>query len=87
MEAILDLLQTLSLNLLEVMFLSILIFGSGYLLGLRKVKKLNHKIYGLQRDVLDLNAEILFGKEDSKGSETPVIEIKHDSLKGSKIAR
>jgi hypothetical protein len=33
--------------------------------------------------VLDLNAELLYGSEEIK---TPVIEIKHDSLKNGKLA-
>jgi hypothetical protein len=85
MEAILDLLQAFSLNMLEVMIAGLFVFCFGFWLGSKKTKKLTEEIYGLQRDVLDLNAEILYGKEDA--SATPVIGIQHDPLKGSKIAK
>jgi hypothetical protein len=87
MEAILDLLQAFSLNFLEVMIAGFFIFCIGFWLGNKKAKRLTEEIYGLQRDVLDLNAEILYGKDDAHISETPVIGIKHDPLKGAKLAK
>lgn len=82
MENIITLLQAFHLNILEVIFTSLLIFIIGFRYGSKRVKKLTEKIYELQKDVLDLNAEILFGK-----TETPVIEIKKETLKANKLAR
>jgi hypothetical protein len=82
MENIITLLQSFHLNILEVIFTGIVVFIIGYQYGSQRVKKLTEKIYDLQKDVLDLNAEILFGK-----TETPVIEIKKETLKTNKLAR
>jgi hypothetical protein len=82
MENIITLLQAFHLNILEVIFTSIVIFIVGYRFGSTRVKRLSEKIYELQKDVLDLNAEILFGK-----TEAPVIEIKKETLKANKLAR
>jgi len=82
MESIITLLQSFELNILEVMITAVLVFIAGFWLGKQKERVLNEKIYELQRDVLDLNAEVLFGK-----TETPVIEIKHEALKSTKVAR
>jgi len=82
MENIITLLQVFHLNILEVIITSFFIFIIGYRYGSKRVKKLTEKIYDLQKDVLDLNAEILFGK-----TETPVIEIKKETLVANKLAR
>jgi hypothetical protein len=82
MEAIFDLLQSYSLSILEVIFAIIPIFYIGYRIGTKKVKKLTEELYSLQREMLDLNEEILYGK-----SETPVIGIKHDQIKITNIAK
>jgi hypothetical protein len=85
METIIDLLQAFHLNMLEVLITGMFLFGFGYQYGRKKVKKLTREISHLQRDILDLNAELLFGKEES--TSTPVIEIKHEALKSSKMAK
>ena len=82
MEAIINLLQSYNLTIFEVILAIIPIFYIGYRIGAKKVKRLTEEMYSLQRDVLDLNEEILYGK-----SETPVIEIKHESLKITNIAK
>ena len=82
MEAILDLLQAIQLNMLEVAIACLFIFGIGYLFGSKKVRKLTQEVYGLQKDVLDLNEELLYG-----GSHTPVIGLNHDSIKSAKLAK
>jgi hypothetical protein len=63
------------------------IFCIGFWLGSKKVRHLTEEIYGLQRDVLDLNAEILYGRNDEIKSATPVIGIQHDAHKGAKLAK
>ncbi len=61
METVIDLLKAIQLNLLEAGVAGLFIFSIGYLIGMKKVKKLTHEIYGLQRDVLELNEELLYG--------------------------
>jgi hypothetical protein len=85
METLIDVLRAIHLNMLEVLVAGLFIFGLGYRYGANKVRKLNREIAHLQNDVLELNAEILYGKEDQ--GTTPVIEIKHDALKTSKMAK
>ena len=72
MEAIIDLLQAVHLSMLEVILVVLLAFGIGYRIAMKKVKKLTEEICSLQRDVLDLNAELLTGAQEPK---TPVIGI------------
>ncbi|HCL84419.1 MAG TPA: hypothetical protein DIC22_10615 [Chitinophagaceae bacterium] len=86
METVIDLLKAIQLNLLEVVVAGLFIFSFGYLIGMKKVKKLTHEIYGLQRDVLELNEELLYGAHEGV-SETPVIGLKPGSLKQTKIAK
>jgi hypothetical protein len=86
METVIDLLKAIQLNMLEVMIAGLFIFSIGYLIGIKKVKKLTHEIYGLQKDVLDLNEEILYGVSRNL-NETPVIGLKPDNLKQAKLAK
>ena len=86
METVIDLLKAIQLNMLEVMFAGLFIFSLGYLIGIKKVKKLTHEIYGLQKDVLELNEELLYGVNGNL-SETPVIGLKTDGLKQTKLAK
>ncbi|MBS1600675.1 MAG: hypothetical protein JST75_20800 [Bacteroidetes bacterium] len=82
MEAIFDFLQSIHLSIIEVMFTLIPIFYVGYRMGGKKVRKVTEEMHSLQRQMLDLNEELLYGK-----SETPVIGIKHDPIKISNIAK
>lgn len=82
MENVIGLLQAFQLNILEMSAPGILILAFGYWLGSKKSKRLNGEVYKLQREILDLNAELLYGK-----NETPVIGITHEPLKTSKIAK
>jgi len=86
MEIVIDLLKAIQLNMLEAGFAGLLIFSLGYLIGMNKVKKLTHEIYGLQRDVLELNEELLYGYQEVE-SETPVIGLKPDNMKQTKLAK
>ena len=86
METVIDLLKAIQLNMLEVVIAGLFIFSVGYLFGMKKVKKLTHEIYGLQRDVLELNEELLYGSGHVI-SETPVIGLKSDGLKQTKLAK
>jgi hypothetical protein len=86
MEAIIELLKAIQLNMLEVGITGLIIFSIGYLIGMKKVRKLTHEVYGLQRDVLELNEELLYGIHGDK-SETPVIGLKPDGMKQTKFAK
>ena len=86
METVIDLLKAIQLNMLEVMIAGVFIFSMGYLIAMQKVRKLNHEIYGLQKDVLDLNEVLLYGISGDL-SETPVIGLKSDSMKQTKLAK
>jgi hypothetical protein len=86
METVIDLLKAIQLNMLDVMIAGIFIFSIGYLIGMKKVRKLTHEIYGLQKDVLDLNEELLYGVNGDP-NETPVIGLKHESMKQTKFAK
>jgi hypothetical protein len=86
MEIVIDLLKAIQLNMLEAGFAGLIIFTLGYMIGMKKVRKLTHEIYSLQSDVLDLNEELLYGYHEQP-SETPVIGLKTDKLKQAKIAK
>ena len=86
METVIDLLKAIQLNMLEVLIAGVFIFSMGYLIAMKKVRKLNHEIYGLQKDLLDLNEELLYGFSGDL-SETPVIGLKSDNLKQTKLAK
>jgi hypothetical protein len=86
METVIDLLKAIQLNMLEVGFAGLFIFSVGYMIGMKKVKKLTHEIYALQSDVLDLNEELLYGVHEQP-SETPVIGLKTDKMQQAKMAK
>jgi hypothetical protein len=86
METVIDLLKAIQLNMLEALIAGAFIFSMGYLIAMKKVRKLNHEIYGLQKDVLDLNEELLYGVNGNI-SETPVIGLKSENMKQSKLAK
>ena len=86
MEAIFEALQALHLNILEVMITGVFVFIIGFWLGHQKTRKYLEEIYHLQRHVLDLNAELLYGKNDSE-SDTPVIGMQHDVMNKPKLAK
>jgi hypothetical protein len=86
METVIDLLKAIQMNMLEAGIAGLFIFSIGYLIGMKKVRKLTHEVYGLQRDVLELNEELLYGIHGDQ-SETPVIGLKPDGLKQTKLAK
>ena len=70
METIMTILQALQLNALEVIASIITFFGVGYWFGTRKTGKLQTRVYKLENDILELHAELLYGKDEAR-----VIEI------------
>jgi hypothetical protein len=59
MEIILNILQDFQLDMLQVTATGLILFVIGYRIGIQKSRKLHKKIHELERDVLDLNAELL----------------------------
>lgn len=59
MEIILNILRDLQLDMIQVFATGMVLFTIGYRIGIQKSRKLNKKIHELEKDVLDLNAELL----------------------------
>ncbi|MDR3714317.1 MAG: hypothetical protein P4L51_15980 [Puia sp.] len=59
MEIILNILQSFQLDMLQVTATGLILFVIGYRIGMHKNRKLYKKIHELEKDVLDLNAELL----------------------------
>jgi hypothetical protein len=81
METIVSILQALQLNAIEVFAVAVLFLGIGYWRGARKTNALQMRIYKLENDILELHAEILYPKEQTK-----VIEISNSSEKTKSVA-
>jgi hypothetical protein len=62
MDTIIDIMQQFQLDFLQVTATGLILFAIGYRIGIQKSRRLNKKISKLQRDVLDLNAELLLDK-------------------------
>ena len=60
METILSTLLDIQLDFIEVMIIGLSLFSAGYWLGGLKSRKLNKKIGKMERDIMDLNAELLY---------------------------
>ncbi len=65
MEIIINILQECQLNFFQVLAACLILFITGYRLGIQKSKRLNKKIDELERDVLELNAELLLDRTGS----------------------
>ncbi len=81
METIMSILQALQLNALEVIAAIFAFFGLGYWFGLRKTGKQQIRIYKLENDILELHAELLYGKDEAR-----VIELGNTSEKTKTVA-
>ena len=81
METILTILQALQLNALEVIAAIVTFFGIGYWYGSRRTNKLQTRVFKLENDILELHAELLYGKDEAR-----VIEIGNTSEKKKNIA-
>jgi hypothetical protein len=81
METILTILQAVELNALEVIAAIVAFFGAGYWYGTRKTDKMQKRVYKLENDILELHAELLYGKDEAR-----VIEIGNSSEKTKNLA-
>jgi hypothetical protein len=60
METFLPVFQNFQLDLTGVLIIGLFLFAFGYWLGTLKSKKLNKKIHKMEKDIMDLNAELLY---------------------------
>jgi len=65
MEAIYATVQELQLGLFTVIITCSLLFVVGYRLGAAKSKKFIKKINKMEKEILDLNAELLYSSKES----------------------
>jgi Na+/H+-dicarboxylate symporter len=82
MEIFTNLLSSFQFNLLQVFIICAACFVAAYWLALRKVTPLNKQINELEKVILELNEELLFG-----GNETPVIKFEHSPKTITGIAK
>ncbi len=91
METVFDVIQSLELNISQVVAVGILLFVTGYLTGTIRVKRLAREKHGLEKAVMALNEELLYGNPPAAGREyqsmTPVIDLKLKSYTNSQIAK
>ncbi len=73
--------QAFEFNVIQLLIACFSLFVIGYRLGKRKEKKLSTMIGRLNRHVMDLNAELLYGKK-----KTPVIRLRRTSTKKRSMA-
>jgi hypothetical protein len=81
METIMSILQAIQLNAMEVIAAVFTFFGVGYWYGRRKSEKLQTRVYKLENDILELHAELLYGKDEAR-----VIEIRNPAELTKNIA-
>ena len=81
METIMTILQAVQLNALEVIAAIVAFFGIGYWYGNRKTHTMQMRVYKLENDILELHAELLYGKDEAR-----VIEIGNSSDKKKNVA-
>jgi hypothetical protein len=82
MEIFTTILQNIQFNLFEVFLTCTVLSVIVYKFAIRKTNKLRRVIYKLEVEILDLNAELLFGK-----NEAPVIKIEHSSKVKTSMAK
>jgi hypothetical protein len=66
METILSLFTVFDFNALEVLGTAIIFMGIGYYRGRKKFVWLQEQIYGLENEILELNAELLYPENATK---------------------
>jgi hypothetical protein len=65
METIYSAIQELQLGLITVIITCSLLFAAGYWLGVAKSKKFIKRINKMEKEILDLNAELLYNSKES----------------------
>ena len=91
METVFDVIQSLQLNISQVVAVGVLLFVTGYLIGTVRVKRLVREKHGLEKAVMALNEELLYGTPPAGVNEpeslTPVIDLKLKNYKSSQLAK
>jgi hypothetical protein len=76
MDTVIGIIMSYQFSILHVLVAGFFLFVAGYIRGRSKVKQMARTIFELERSILQVNEELLFGKK-----ETPIIEINHGSSK------
>jgi uncharacterized membrane protein YdjX (TVP38/TMEM64 family) len=76
MGILFDILQAFQFNALQVIATGFLLFCIGHLFGRQKARRLKEKINKLEKNVMELNSELLFGNKETK-----IINIKKSHQK------
>jgi hypothetical protein len=63
METIYTILQNFQLDLSQVFICGLVVFAIGFWAGRAKSKKLERKIAKMEKEILDLNAELLYNEQ------------------------
>jgi hypothetical protein len=72
MDTVISIIMSYQFSILHVIIAGAILFFIGYIRGKNKMKEMARTIYELEKSLLHLNEELLFGKK-----ETPIIEIQH----------
>ena len=76
MDTVIGIIMSYQFSFLHLIFAGAVLFVIGYLRGKNKLKEMARTIYELEKSMLQLNEELLFGKK-----ETPVVEIQNSTKK------
>ena len=76
MDTVIGIVMSYQFSIIHVLIAGAILFVAGYMRGRNKVKQMARTIFELERSILQINEELLYGKK-----ETPIIEIKQGSSK------
>jgi hypothetical protein len=82
MEILINLLKSFQFNSFHIVITAIVFFIAGFVRARLKTRKMAADISMLEKNILDLNAELLFGK-----TEAPVIRIQQTQEKSKAMTR
>ena len=82
MDTVIGIIMSYQFSVIHLIFAGGVLFVIGYLRGKNKMKEMARTIYELEKSLLQLNEELLFGKK-----ETPVVEIQHNAKKSISISK
>jgi hypothetical protein len=72
MDTVIGIIMSYQFSFIHLIIAGVVLFFIGYLRGKNRLKEMARTIYELEKSLLHLNEELLFGKK-----ETPIIEIQH----------
>jgi hypothetical protein len=82
MDTVIGFFMSFQFSILHLLIAGIILFIAGYIRGRSRVKKMARTIFELERSILQVNEELLFGKK-----ETPIIEINHGPSKNLSVIK